>query len=148
MDSPEPSVDERPMEEGRKGGEAVSTKRTGGREPGRWRGSPPCKADPQTLACKSGGARWSVFWQPAGFNIWNVINQQLCSESGRAEGQWEGELLSPGGQNSAWWGTKALARAISLTHPPAKIPKGTSSCHGTCLHRANTQRCASVDPSL
>ena len=25
-------------------------------------------------------------------------------------------------------------------HPPAKIPKGTSSCQGTCLHHANTQR--------
>ena len=33
-DSPEPSVDERPKEEGRKGGEVVSAKWTGRREPG------------------------------------------------------------------------------------------------------------------
>ena len=45
-DSPEPSVDERPTEEGRKGGEAVHATQTGGREPGRWRGSPPGKAEP------------------------------------------------------------------------------------------------------
>ena len=32
MDSLEPSVDERPTEEGRKGGEAVRATRTGGRE--------------------------------------------------------------------------------------------------------------------
>ena len=33
-ESPEPSADERPTEEGRKGGEAVHTTRTGRREPG------------------------------------------------------------------------------------------------------------------
>ena len=46
MDFPEPSVDERPTEESRKGGEAVRAPRTGGREPGWWRGSLPCKAEP------------------------------------------------------------------------------------------------------
>ena len=40
-DSLEPSIDERPMEEGRKGREAVHATRTGGREPGQWRGSQP-----------------------------------------------------------------------------------------------------------
>ena len=45
-------------------------------------------------------------------------------------------------------GTKALARAISLSHPPDEIPEGTSSHHQTWLHRANAQHCASVDPSL
>ena len=35
MNSVEPSIDERPREEGSKGGEAVCTTRTGGREPGR-----------------------------------------------------------------------------------------------------------------
>ena len=49
-DSPEPSVDERPTEEGRKGGEAMRATCTGGREPGRWRGSPPSKAEPLSLA--------------------------------------------------------------------------------------------------
>ena len=41
MDSLEPSVDERPMEEGRKGREAVRATRTGRRELGWWRGSQP-----------------------------------------------------------------------------------------------------------
>ena len=44
-ESPEPSTDERPTEEGRKGGEAVPNTRTGGREPG-WRCSPPAKQSP------------------------------------------------------------------------------------------------------
>ena len=61
MDSPEPSIDKRPMEEGRKGGEVVRATWTGGREPGRWRDSLPSKAEPPSLACKSGGARWSEF---------------------------------------------------------------------------------------
>ena len=54
------------------------------------------------------------------------ISQQLCSESGRAKGQREEELLSPKRQSSARWGTKALGNTISIAHPPAKIPKGTS----------------------
>ena len=40
-DSPEASAEERPTEEGRKGGEVVHATRTGRREPGRWRGSQP-----------------------------------------------------------------------------------------------------------
>ena len=46
MDSPEPSIDKRPTEEGRKGGEAVRDTGTGGRERGQWRGSPPGKTEP------------------------------------------------------------------------------------------------------
>ena len=53
MDSLEPSGDKRPMEEGRKGGEVVLDTRTGRRG---GRGSLPCKAEPLSLACKSGGA--------------------------------------------------------------------------------------------
>ena len=45
MESPEPSEDKRPMEEGRKGGEVVHATPTGGREPG-WRGGPPAKQSP------------------------------------------------------------------------------------------------------
>ena len=56
MDSPEPRVDKRPTEEGRKGGKTVCATQTGGRELGRWRGSPPGKAESPSLACKSGGA--------------------------------------------------------------------------------------------
>ena len=61
MDSPEPSIDKRPMEAGRKGEEGVRATQTGGRELGRWRGSPPGKAEPPSMACKSGGARLSEF---------------------------------------------------------------------------------------
>ena len=50
MDYLEPSVDKRPTEEGRKGGEAVHATWTGGKELGQWRGSQPSKAE----ALKSG----------------------------------------------------------------------------------------------
>ena len=60
-DSQEPSVDKRPMEEGGKGAEAVRATQTGGRELGQWRGSPPGKAEPPSLACKSGGAEFREF---------------------------------------------------------------------------------------
>ena len=53
-ESPEPSTDERPTEEGRKGGEAVHTPRTGGREPGR-RGGPPAKQSPRIWLAKVEG---------------------------------------------------------------------------------------------
>ena len=54
-DSPEPSIDERPTEEGRKGREAVCTTQTGGREPGWWRGSPPSKAEHRIWLAKAEG---------------------------------------------------------------------------------------------
>ena len=47
MESPEPSADERPTEEGRKGGEAVCAPRTGRREPGQ-RGGPLAKQSPES----------------------------------------------------------------------------------------------------
>ena len=53
-ESPEPSADERPMEEGRKDGEAVRAPRTGGREPGR-RGSSPAKQSPRVWLAKAEG---------------------------------------------------------------------------------------------
>ena len=59
-----------------------------------------------------------------------------------------GRVVGPRTTELSWRGTKALASTISLAHPPAKIPKGTSSWQGNCLHRTNTQCCASVDPSL
>ena len=46
MESPEPSTNERPTEEGRKGGEAVRAPRTGGKETGR-RGGPLAKQNPR-----------------------------------------------------------------------------------------------------
>ena len=61
MDSLEPRIDKRHMEECRNGGEVVHATQTGGREPGQWRGSLPGKAKPLSLTCKSEGARWSEF---------------------------------------------------------------------------------------
>ena len=62
MDSLEPSIDERPTEVDRKVGEAVHATWTGWREKGSGgAASPPSKAEPPNLACKSRGAGWSVF---------------------------------------------------------------------------------------
>ena len=44
-DSLEPSIDKRPTEKGRKGGEVVHATRTGRRESGQWRGSPCSEAE-------------------------------------------------------------------------------------------------------
>ena len=54
MDSLEPSADERPMEEGKKGGEAVHATQSGGSEPGQ-RGSPPAKQSPRVWLAKAEG---------------------------------------------------------------------------------------------
>ena len=54
MDSPEPSTDERPTEEDKKGGEVVHATWTGGREPGR-RGGPPAKQSPRVWLAKAEG---------------------------------------------------------------------------------------------
>ena len=54
MESLEPSADERPTEEGRKGSEVVRASQTGGREPGQ-RGGPPAKQSPQVWLAKVKG---------------------------------------------------------------------------------------------
>ena len=54
MESPEPSADERPTEEGRKGREAMRTPWTGGREPGQ-RGSLLAKQSPRVWLAKVEG---------------------------------------------------------------------------------------------
>ena len=54
MESLEPSADERPTEEGRKGSEAVHTTRTGGRELGQ-RGGQPAKQSPRVWLEKAEG---------------------------------------------------------------------------------------------
>ena len=51
MESLEPSTDERPTEEGKKGGKVVRATLTGGREPG-WRGGPPAKQSPRVWLAK------------------------------------------------------------------------------------------------
>ena len=53
-ESPEPGTDERPTEEGRKGGEAVRTPGTGGREP-RQKGGPTAKQSPGVWLEKAKG---------------------------------------------------------------------------------------------
>ena len=53
-DSPQPSIDRRPAEEGRRGGEAVCAIRTGRREPRWWRDSTLGKVEPP----KSGLQKW------------------------------------------------------------------------------------------
>ena len=78
----------------------------------------------------------------------NVKSQKLCSESRRARGQREGELLSPGRQSSARRGNKGAGKCHLPLPSPAEIPKGTSSLHRTCLHHTNAQQCVSVYPSL
>ena len=60
MDSLEPSANERPTGEGRKGREVVLATGTGRREPGS-EGWPAGQAEAPSLACKIRGARWSVF---------------------------------------------------------------------------------------
>ena len=54
MESLETSADERPTEEGRKGGKVVRPPRTGGREPGR-RGGSPAKQSPRVWLAKAEG---------------------------------------------------------------------------------------------
>ena len=54
MESPEPSADERPTEEGRKGGEVVRAPQTGGKEPGQ-RGSLLAKQSPRVWLAKAEG---------------------------------------------------------------------------------------------
>ena len=72
--------------------------RLGGGSPGGGGAAHWARQSPRSLACKSGGARRSVFWQPERLNIWNVKSQQLCSQrAGRARGcRQEGVLLNPG----------------------------------------------------
>ena len=72
MESLEPSPDERPTEEGRKGGEVVRA--TDWREGARVEGQPAGQAEPPSLACKSEGAGRSVFRQQARLDIWKVIS--------------------------------------------------------------------------
>ena len=59
--------------------------------------------------------------QQAGLNIWEVISEQLCSESGKAGGQREGELLSPG-RTELFGGEQRLSPAPS----PSPIPQPKS----------------------
>ena len=54
MESPEPTADKRPMEEGRKGGETMRATWTGGREPGR-RGGLLAKQSPRVWLAKVEG---------------------------------------------------------------------------------------------
>ena len=72
MESPEPSADERPKEEGRKGGEAGCS--MDWQEGARREGRPAGQAEPPSLACKNGWAGGSVFRQQERLDIWKVIS--------------------------------------------------------------------------
>ena len=54
MESPESNADERPMEEGRKGGKAVRAPGTGGREPGKGAACWPSRAPESGLQKRRG----------------------------------------------------------------------------------------------
>ena len=100
-----------------KGREVVHATRTGRREPRRWKGSPPSKAEPPEsgLQKQRGWTLWVL--TASGTYIWNVKRQQLCSPRvGRARGHWEGELLSPRRQSSARHGNKGAG------HHPFSLP--------------------------
>ena len=64
MESPKPSAEESPTEEGRKGREAVRAARTGRREPGR-RGNPLAKQSPESGLQKWRG-RMECVWTASG----------------------------------------------------------------------------------
>ena len=87
-------------------------------------GRPTSQAEPLSLACKSGRARRSVFPQQARLSIWEVISEQLCSESQKAGGHREGELLSPLMTELSLVGNKGACQR-HLPHPsPSQNPKG------------------------
>ena len=61
MDSLEPRVDKKTMEEGRKGREVVCATRTGGKERGSGSATHSARQSPRSLACKSRGAELHEF---------------------------------------------------------------------------------------
>ena len=85
----------------------------------------PGKAEPLAKAegpdCMSSDSQWDL---TSGML---KVNSSAQRAGGREDT--EGELLSPRRQSSAWRKKKALESTISLSHPTAKIPKGTSSRH-------------------
>ena len=111
MDSPETSIDKRTMEEGKKGGEVVRATLTGGWRLGSGGAARLARQSPQSLACKSRGARLHEFW--------NVKSQHLCSQrAGKMRGSQEGVLLSPRRQSSVWRGNKDVGKChFILTSP-------------------------------
>ena len=145
-DSPEPSVDERPMEEGRKGGEAVHTTQTGRKEPGREAACWQSTASESGLQKQKGLAECVLAASRTehlkGYKLTAVLRER---EGRRTMG---GRVVEPRMTEPSVAGEKGARQCHLPSHPQAKIPKGTSSCQGTCLHCSNTQGCASADPSL
>ena len=68
-------------------------------------------------------------------------NHSLKSAWGLREG-----VVEPG-RTDLGGGTKELAGAISLSHPPAEIPKGTSSRHRTCTAQSPNAVLLGIHPS-
>ena len=109
----------------------------------------PARQSPRVWLAKAEGPDWvsSDSQQDLTSGMLKVNSSAL--ESGEGKRTPGGRVVEPWNTElSLVGGTKVLARAISLSHPPAEIPKRTSSHHQTCLCHANTQCCASMDPSL
>ncbi|XP_046932432.1 uncharacterized protein LOC124509884 [Lynx rufus] len=68
-------------------------------------------------------------------------NHSLKSAWGLREG-----VVEPG-RTDLGGGTKELVGAISLSHPPAEIPKGTSSRHRTCTAQSPNAVLLGIHPS-
>ena len=70
-----------------------------------------------------------MFQQQVGHSIW-----ELCSESGKAGGQREGELLSPGTTElSLAWNKGTSQRHLPRPSPPSQNPKGNQFLPGNFL---------------
>ena len=120
-DSPEPSVDERPMEEGRKGGEAVHATRSGGRELGR--GGAACLASqrPRVWLAKAEGPDCMSSDSQRDLTS-GMLKSTALLRAGRAREHQERDVLSPRRQSSA--GNKGAAQC-HLPHPSSsQNPKG------------------------
>ena len=101
-------------------------------EGARAEGRPAGQAEPPSLAGKSGGAGRTVFRQPARLSVWEVRSEQLCTESGKAGGQREGELLSP--ETTELFGREQRrSPAPSPCPSPSQNPKGNQFLPGNLL---------------
>ena len=116
------------MEEGRKGREAVRATGTGGREPRGGGATHLARQSPPVWLAKAEGPDCMSSHSQRDLTSGILkVNSSVLREWGRARGHQEGELLSPGRQSSAQQGTKVLASTITLSHPPARVPKGMNS---------------------
>ena len=101
--------------------------RTGGREHGQWRGSPPGKAESQIWLAKAEGPDcMSSDSQQELISGMLKVNSSALREwrAGRVRGCREGELLSPGRQSSAQTGNKGTGKHHLPLPSPSQNSKG------------------------